>query len=229
MAFVYVQNPTGGVFAGDRLLIRVAVDDGARVHLTSQSATKLYRMDSSWAEQHMCFEVGRSGYVEHIPDPLIPQAGASYRQLTHIELATDAAFVAAETVAPGRAAGGERHAYTRLELALACYRSGRELCAERLLLEPKRAHPERAGALGKKPYLVSLLALAPDADSERLARAIDAALAPRGGAAGQLPGGAGAVARALASDAIDAEHALRAAWAAARLELLGLPLPEKRK
>ncbi|MGH2870596.1 MAG: urease accessory protein UreD, partial [Solirubrobacteraceae bacterium] len=43
MAFCYVQNPTGGVFAGDLLVERLVVEPGARLHVTSQSATKLYR------------------------------------------------------------------------------------------------------------------------------------------------------------------------------------------
>jgi urease accessory protein len=229
MAFVYVQNPTGGVFSGDRLLTRISVDDRVRVHLTSQSATKLYRMDGPEAQQELCFELASGGYIEHVPDALIPQAGASYRQRTRVELAPDAAFVAAETVAPGRAARGERHAYKRLDLTFSAHRDGRELCAERLLFEPGRARPSRAGVLGDLDYLVSVLVIAPDADAGLLAGAIDAALAPHGGAAGQLPSGAGALARALAADAVAAEGAMRAAWAAARRELLGLPLPERRK
>ena len=41
MAFVYVQNPTGAVFAGDRLTTRVAAGADARVHVTTQSAIRL--------------------------------------------------------------------------------------------------------------------------------------------------------------------------------------------
>ena len=40
MAFLYVQNPTGAVFAHDRLNTSVAAGDGTRVHVTTQSATK---------------------------------------------------------------------------------------------------------------------------------------------------------------------------------------------
>src|ERR1700741_814316 len=35
MAFVYIQNPTGGAFAGDRLRTSVTVDPGVRLHVTS--------------------------------------------------------------------------------------------------------------------------------------------------------------------------------------------------
>jgi len=35
MAFVYVQNPTGGIFAGDHLIASVIAEADARVHLTT--------------------------------------------------------------------------------------------------------------------------------------------------------------------------------------------------
>jgi urease accessory protein len=229
MAFVYVQNPTGGVFAGDRLLTSVVADAGVRVHLTTQSATKLYRMERAEALQELHFQVADGAYVEHIPDPLIPQAGSRYRQTTRVELDADAMFVSAETIAPGRRAYGERFAFELLEIAVELRCDGRELCADRLVMEPFRARLDRAGVLGSSDYLVSLLVLAPSADSGALAARIDAAVAEHGGAAGELPNGAGALVRALAPNAISAERALRCAWAAARCALLGLPLPERRK
>jgi urease accessory protein len=234
MAFVYVQNPTGGVFAGDHLAASVVAEADARVHLTTQSATKLYRTDDAPAHQELRFVVGRGAYVEHVPDPLIPQAGSRFTQSMSVELAADAMFVAAETIAPGRRARGERFAFDLLELRTSVHRGGRELCAERLRLEPRRAPLDRPGVLGDADYLVSLIALAPDRDVAALACAIGDALAGhcRGrvrGATGELPNGAGALARILAPDAVAADEALRVAWAAARLALIGVPLPERRK
>jgi urease accessory protein len=233
MAFVYVQNPTGGVFAGDRLLITLAAEQGARVHLTTQSATKLYRMDAGEARQELRFELGAGAYIEHIPDPLIPQAGAIYRQHTSANVADGAVFVTAETIAPGRRAHGERFAYELLELATEVRRHGREVCSERLCFEPRRARPDRAGVLGRDEYLVSLLVIAPDHDTGALATSIDAALAGLPGevrgAAGQLPHGAGVLMRMLAPTAASADRALRRGWAAARASIIGLPLPERRK
>ncbi len=234
MAFVYIQNPTGGVFAGDRLIASIVTEPDAFVHLTTQSATKLYRTEGAPAHQELRFVLGADSYVEYVPDPLIPHAGSHYTQSTSVELATGAKFLASEMVAPGRRAGGERFAYDLLELDISVQREGRELCAERLRLEPGLARPDRPGVLGDAEYLASLIAVAPEADNEALARAIGDALAGHlragvRGAAGELPNGAGALARILAVDAVAAHDALRSAWAAARLALLGLPLPERRK
>ena len=83
MAFVYVQNPTGGVFGGDRLRVEIAAGPGARVHLTGQSATKLCRgVDPATAIQELRFDVAAGAVVEHIPDALIPYPGARYVQRT---------------------------------------------------------------------------------------------------------------------------------------------------
>jgi urease accessory protein len=233
MAFVYVQNPTGGVFAGDRLLIAVAAGEGARVHLTTQSATKLYRMDAGEARQELRFELAGGTYVEHIPDPLIPQAGAAYRQRTSANVAHGAVFVTAETIAPGRRAHGERFAYKLLELTTDVRRDGSEVCHETLCFEPGRARPDRAGVLGRDEYLVSLLVIAPEHDTGAIATQVDAALASMTGgirgAAGQLPHGAGVLMRMLAPNAASADRALRRGWAAAREATIGLALPERRK
>jgi urease accessory protein len=222
------------VFGGDRLNLAVHAQLGARVHLTTQSATKLYRMEGAEeARQRLFMDVGPDAYVENVPDTLIPQAGSRYRQHTTVELAPNAMCLTAETLAPGRVAHGERFRYELVELRTSVCRDGRELCCETLRLEPRSADPARAGILSDGHYLVTLLALAPEHDADGLAAALDGALASLTPgvycAAGALPNGAGARALALAPDAPSALLAVRTAWAAARRRLLSLPLPPARK
>jgi urease accessory protein len=232
MAFVYAQNPTGGVFAGDRLQTTLTAADGARVHLTTQSATKLYRCEADEAVQSLEFHVAPGAYVEHVPDPLIPHAGARFSQRLVANVAPGGAFLAAETVAPGRRAYGESVAYEALVLHTEVRRDGRELCVDRLVLEPGRSDPRTPGVLGAAEYLVTLLAVAPERQASALAEALDEALASEGGvvgAAGELPNGAGAFARVLARDSLAARRALQLAWRTAREALVALPLPPLRK
>jgi urease accessory protein len=232
MAFIYVQNPTGGVHAGDRLHTGIVAEAGARVHVTTQSATKISRMDGGEAVQALHVDVGPGAYVEYVPDAIIPQAGARLVQDTVVTLHDGAMFVAAETLAPGRRARGERFAYERIRLRLEARRDGRELCVDTMELEPARRSPEARGILGPLDYLVSLVALCPDGDAAGLAGALDDGLAARTdvvGAADELPGGAGAVARILAPSATAAREQLREAWRIIRAELLALPLPATRK
>jgi urease accessory protein len=232
MAFVYVQNPTGGVYAGDRLHTSVVAEPGARVHLTTQSATKICRMEGGEAVQEMRVDVGRGAYVEYVPDPIIPQAGARLIQDTVVELGEGGVFLAAETLSPGRRARGERFAYDRIRLRLEARRDGRELCVDTMELVPSRRAPDARGMLGARDYLVSLVVLCPERDTTRLAAVLDAGLDGRAdllGAADELPKGSGAVVRILAGSAMAAREALLGAWATARAEVLDLALPAIRK
>jgi len=231
MAFVYVQNPTGGVFAGDRLVTRIVAEAGAHVHLTTPSATKVYRMEQGEAQQRTEIHLGRDAYLEYVPEPLIPQAGSRLEQSLHVELGEGAAFFGMETIAPGRLARGEAFAYDRLVLHTSVV-SGREVCADTLLLEPSQRPPARRGLLGAYPYLGMAFAAAPRADCEALADRLDESVRGAHGclaAAGALPSASGAFARVLAVTSSATRSALEGAWRAAREELMGTTPPVRRK
>jgi urease accessory protein len=230
MAFLIIQNPSGAVFAGDRLELRLEAEADARVHLRTQSATRLCRMDGERATQELAVQVAAGAYVEYLPELLIPQAGSHYVQRLAIDAASGGAMVTAEIVAPGRRAHGERFAYDRLRLETAVSVDGRELAVDVLDLEPGRRHPERAGLLGANDYVASVIVVCPGADVERLARTLDATLAAAPGvcaAAGPLTREIGVVGRVLAPTAGAARAAVRAVWADARRELLGLAVPTR--
>jgi urease accessory protein len=231
-AFVYVQNPTGGTFAGDRLELRVEAGPGARVHLTTPSATKVYRMEDGHAEQAIELRIGRAAHIEHVPEPLLPQAGSRYSQHLEVDLAEHATFIGWEIVAPGRVARGEAFGYDRLDLRSTFRHAGSEVCVERLLLEPPRRSPLGRGLVGGIRHIGSLVAIAPHADVERLSARMGVAVAGCAaavGGAGLLPNQAGVLVRALGETAAGIRHVLEQALRAARLELFGLPLPPLRK
>ena len=233
MAFLYVQNPTGGVFAEDRLDMSVEVGPGARAHLTTTSATKVYRMEQGRAESCLDLTLAEGSYLEVVPEPLIPQAGSRLSQEVKATLAAGAGLVATEIVSPGRVARGELFAYDGLTLRTTLADpDGRELCTDLVLLEPDERSPARRGLLGRRPYLASVLVAAPGRDADELAAALDAAVRDIPGTlagAGALPNGAGALARILAATGGAARAGLDAAWGAARGALLGRALPPRRK
>jgi urease accessory protein len=231
MAFVYLQNPTGGLFEGDDLAVSLRAGPDALVHLTTQAATKAYRAESGCARQRVELEVAAGAFAEYVPDPLIPHAGARVEQEAVARVHTGGRAIVAETVAPGRVASGEAFAYGSLSLTTRIELDGRETAVDSLVLEPGAADPRRPGVLGEHAYLVSLFAIGPT-DAERLAgRMADELARVRQclSATAVLPSGAGVLARVLAPTAIPARRALAAAWSAARLELAGVPLPPRRK
>lgn len=232
LAFIYVQNPTGGVFAGDRLDTRLAVGEGARVQLTTQSATKLYRMDGDQARQEFDFDLAERSYLEYLPDPVIPQRGSQLSQRMNVEVGPHATLIATEIVGPGRLARGERFRYDRLAFDTAVFRDGKPLCVDASVLEPARRRPDRHGIFGTWNYLGTLLVVSPERAPEDLGDRLNAQL-PHAegvtGAAGPLPHRAGAVARILAHRAPAIRRELARAVSTARQEILGYPLPSLRK
>lgn len=232
MAFVYVQNPTGGLFEGDDHAISLTARPGALVHLTTQAASKAYRADRGCARQRLELAVSAGAFAEYVPDPLIPHAGARFEQELAADVEPGGALIVTETVAPGRVAFGEAFQYTSLSLSTRISSDGQETAVDTVLLQPSELDPRRPGILGGYAYLASLFAVAPGADSEALVRTISDAVRHAPDclvASAALPSGSGVLARILARSGIAANRALEAAWSAARLALLHAPPPRRRK
>ena len=87
LAHLLVTMPTGGFVQGDVATMAVLAQDGARVHLTSQSATRAYRCETAPIRQRITLEARGDSLLEWWPDPLIPYAGTSLQQ--EIELVVD--------------------------------------------------------------------------------------------------------------------------------------------
>lgn len=137
-ALVHLHNLSGGVLGGDKLETKVRVEAGAVAQITSTGAARLYRSgpNGQASGQLNDFSIGEKALLEYLPDPLIPFAGARYRQQTNIELAAGAGLFWWETVAPGREARGEIFLYDRLEISLSLTSGGKSIALEQTRLEP---------------------------------------------------------------------------------------------
>jgi urease accessory protein len=219
LAYLYLQNPSGGLFEGDRLEVRIEAGPGACVHVTTPSATRVHPGRS---RQIVELAVAAGSYVEYAPEPVIPFAGADYEQQVEADVAPGGRLLLSELVAPGRMAHGERFAYERLALTTRVRVESTEVIVDRLLLEPARRSPARRGLLGRYAYLGTLLAVGPGATAltPRLADAIASVPGALGGS-GATAGETGAVARVVAETRSAAGAALAAAFDAVRAGMLG--------
>ncbi|XAS67680.1 urease accessory protein UreD [Micrococcaceae bacterium Sec5.7] len=109
-------NPGGAYLGADLYLIDVEVGDGAKLLLTTQSATKIYRTPGSFAEQRMRLKLGEGSQLELAPDQLIAYREASYRQNTHITVHPSSSLVMAEVITPGWSPDGDSFRYEELRL-----------------------------------------------------------------------------------------------------------------
>jgi urease accessory protein len=135
---VHLNNVSGGVLAGDRLALEVAIEPSAEAQITTTGATRLYRhrAGASDSEHSAVFRIGEGARLEYLPDPVIPYGGSRHMQRTAFHLAEGASLFWWEVLAPGRQASGEIFAFDRLCVQSEIRARERPLLLESFLLEP---------------------------------------------------------------------------------------------
>lgn len=101
---VQVVNPTAGILQGDRLESDIAVGPGAALLVTTPSASRVFKMTDGSAECRQHFVVAKGGWLEVLPEPLVPHRGSRYRQTTTVEAESGGALFFVDLLMPGRIA-----------------------------------------------------------------------------------------------------------------------------
>ncbi len=242
MAFVLLANPTGGLLQNDEQRISIAVGPGAKAHATTQSATKVYSMPRGSASQWLDLTVADGGYLEYLPDPVIPFRLANLTQSTNLTVSSRGVVIFQEVITPGRVAMGEAFDYTRLAYRLALARpDGHPIYREAFELTPATVRQMGLGVLGAATdpdlspplqTLGSMLIVADPSSAQSILTDLRPTLAGRPGVrAGisTLPGNHGLGIKALGADTNLVQGALAAAWSVARRIILDTETPFLRK
>jgi urease accessory protein len=129
---VQIVNPTAGILAGDRLVSDIGVDAGASLLVTTPSASRVFQMKSGEAECRQHFSVAAEGWLDVMPEPLVPHRGSRYRQVTSVEVASGGALFFVDQLMPGRVAHGETWSWDRLCLEIEVRFDGELILRERL-------------------------------------------------------------------------------------------------
>ncbi len=133
---VNVVNPTAGLLSGDRIDCRVSVESGARLLVTTPSASRAHCTPEGHAELIQDFHVAAGGWLDVWPELFIPQGGARYRQRTILRVEEGGEALFFETLAPGRVAMGEVFAYTALDWETDVFLGTELIARERYRLAP---------------------------------------------------------------------------------------------
>ncbi|WP_327302752.1 urease accessory protein UreD [Streptomyces sp. NBC_01298] len=250
LPITFLMSTGGGVIQADRLRTDLSFGPGTSAHVTTQAATKVYRMEHDYAVAQTLLTAGPDAYVEYLPDPVIPYVDSRFYQRTVITADPTATVLVSETVLSGRLARGERNAYQVFASDFELRRPSGELVAlDTVRLEPGGA----AGSAGRSgsgsgsfsgstsidgpavlaghSVMACFFAVSPLAPARELADLLHATLAGRGLAYGVsvLPQDCGAWVRVLGEHTEPVTRALGAAWDAVRRRLIGVPAPDLRK
>ncbi|MFS0692137.1 urease accessory protein UreD [Streptomyces nitrosporeus] len=236
MAQLLLMATGAGVAQADRYRMDFRCGPGTQVHLTTQAATKIFRMEHDYASQRVHLTAEEGAYVEYLPDPLIPFAGARFYQRTEVTVAPGATVVLGDTVTAGRLARGERHTYRVVAADLRVTRPDGTLLALDTQRLASGARTPGDSVLGPavfagRDHVSSLFVVTDRVPAGEIADALHEAVAGHGVLYGVsvLPRDCGAWLRLLDDSPVRVAGAHTAAWHAVHLLLTGCPAPATRK
>ncbi|WAP50900.1 urease accessory protein UreD [Arthrobacter sp. ATA002] len=233
MAYTYLMSAGGGILHGDRLRTDLSFGAGTSAYVTTQTQTRIYRMEHDYASAVMNIAVGEDAYAEYLPEPVVPFADSRFYQQTSVVIDESATLLLGETLYAGRLARGERHAYDVFASDLEVRRPGGRLIAlDRLRLSPGAGEPDGVtglGVLAGYDVLAMLYVFTPLAPPALLADTLHQAVSGSGGdvifGVSTLPGDAGVWMRLVGNDTVAVAAANTAAAAAVHELLTGQRAP----
>jgi urease accessory protein len=148
MAYMYIISPSGGILQGDRYRMDITLRKHAFAHITTQGATRIYRMERNYATQVINIDVGEECYFEYIPDQVIPYRDSRFYQEANLHVHDNSTLLYSEIITPGRVASGEHFDYDICYMkAIAKDQSGGLKFTDVAMLEPKKRDMKIFGVL----------------------------------------------------------------------------------
>jgi urease accessory protein len=207
MAYMYIISPSGGILQGDRYRMDITLKNNAYAHITTQGATRIYRMEKNYATQIVNVVVDDSCYFEFIPDQIIPYRDSRFYQKVDLKVHDNATMVYAEMIVPGRVASGESFEYDICYMkALARNQNHMLRFIDVAVLEPKKRILKTLGILENFDVVGNMYILTKTKYVTELCKDINSVLqkfSSISGGATILPHGSGVIIRILGEVASD--------------------------
>jgi urease accessory protein len=212
MAYLYIISPSGGILQGDRYRMDITLANNAFLHLTTQGATRIYRMDKNYATQLVNIHVGEGCYFEYIPDQIIPYRNSRFYQNVSLNVHDNSTLIYSEILVPGRVGSGESFEYDICYMKTkAKNQNGNLRLIDTAILEPKRRNLKNFGVLEGFDVFGTVYLLSNTIYVKKLNDLINTMIesAPRvHGGATILPNSSGVMIRLLGSFASDVRNAI---------------------
>ncbi|MGB8102175.1 MAG: urease accessory protein UreD [Nitrososphaeraceae archaeon] len=234
MAYVYIISPSGGILQGDRYRIDITLSNNAFAHVTTQSATRIYKMERNFATQMVNVVVEEGSYFEYIPDQIIPFRNSRFYQAVDLNVHDNATMIYSEMLVPGRVASGESFEYDICYIkTIARNQVGKLRFMDVVKLEPKKEDLRVEGILGKFDVVGTVYIITREFYIKDLQQEINAKIAGLEGAlsggASILPAKQGIIVRILGKTAGDVRNMIFEALRISRNQIIGAPFSGIRK
>ncbi|BFH64071.1 urease accessory protein UreD [Paenibacillus azoreducens] len=169
-ACYYILNPGGGYLDGDRYQMQVSLEEGARMTLTTQSATKIYKTPKKPAYQEIEIWLKNGSYLEYITDPIIGYKDARYKQKTVIRMDKGANLLYSEIITSGWSPDGVQFSYDLLQLTNEIYVDGELAVYDHIKLNPAAQHMSSLGIMEGYSHLGSMIVISEQVNQDFLDR-----------------------------------------------------------
>ena len=212
MAYIYIMSPSGGILQGDRYRMDIVLKNKACALITTQGATRVYRMERNYATQIVNVVVDEGCYLEFVPDQLIPFRDSRFYQTVNLKVHDNGTMLYSEMIVPGRVASGESFQYDICYMkALARNQKNTLRFIDIAILEPKKRNLNTVGILGTFDVVGSTYILTKADYVKELKDEINSGLQKFthfSGGASILPYNSGVIVRMLGNVASDIRNAI---------------------
>ncbi len=212
MAYIYIMSPSGGILQGDRYRMDIVLKNKACAHITTQGATRVYRMERNYATQIVNVVVDEGCYLEFVPDQIIPFRDSRFYQTVNLKVHDNGTMIYSEMIVPGRVASGESFQYDICYMkALAKNQKDMLRFIDIAILEPKKRNLNTVGILGTFDVVGSTYILTKADYVKELRDGINSGLQKFthfSGGASILPYNSGVIVRMLGNVASDLRNAI---------------------
>lgn len=233
MAFIYSQNPTGGIIQGDRQITNIECKEDSMVHVTSQGASKVQMMNANYACSEITLKVYDNAVLEYLPEPVILYAGSRFFQRTNIEVGSGSTVFYSEITVPGRIARGEEFQFKLYQSDITVKNSiGDLLFRDRVIIDPEKTDLGKQGPMGGYKILGNFYLISPGKDHEKIIEAIRS-ISTRSDDVAEgitlLPNNSGILFRVLGMSTKSVNETISRVWNELRQNILGAEAPNLRK
>ena len=212
MAYIYIMSPSGGILQGDRYRMDIVLKNKACAHITTQGATRVYRMERNYATQIVNVVVDEGCYLEFVPDQIIPFRDSRFYQTVNLKVHDNGTMIYSEMIVPGRVASGESFQYDICYMkALGKNQKDKLRFIDIAILEPKKRNLNTVGILGTFDVVGSTYILTKADYVKELKDEINSGLQKFthfSGGASILPYNSGVIVRMLGNVASDLRNAI---------------------
>ena len=212
MAYMYIISPSGGILQGDRYRMDISLSKGAKAHITTQGATRIYRMERNYATQIVNIDLDADSYFEFIPDQIIPFRNSRFYQTIKMRVHDSSTIIYSEMIVPGRVASGESFEYDICYMKTIGLNHTNQLrFTDIAILEPRVRKLSQLGVLSNRTVVGNVYLLCPVSHVKSIKDEVNSVLSQDKevlGGASVLPYNSGLIVRLLGDSASQLRNAI---------------------